>query len=256
MQVAAVIPILIFFGTAMVVAVRLLLLSRRTRQLPEFSLGAGLVLMSVVGMPLAVLGRLPGTIGTPLGNAVFALGLSLVCIGVVMLFAFTSSVFHSENRSARNGLVAVALIMAALDLGLVHAASQGSTLAEIVPRTRPWAIGIVGMVVAAFAWTGFESLRYYRRLRRRRALGLADGVVTNRFLLWGIAGWTAVALCGSIVGFLLAGKAILIEPVALYTLALCGTVMSATWYLTFFPPAFYLRLIGGASHSGSAARPA
>ena len=112
------------------------------------------------------------------------------------------------------------------------------------------------MVVVAFAWTGFESLRLYRQLRRRRALGLADGVVTNRFLLWGIAGCTAVVLCGSNVGFLLAGKAILLEPVSLYTVALCGTVMSATWYLTFFPPAFYLRLIGGASHSGSAARPA
>ena len=48
----------------------------------------------------------------------------------------------------------------------------------------------------------------------------------------------------------------LIEPVALYTMALCGTVMSATWYLTFFPPAFYLRLIGSATPSGSAARPA
>jgi len=256
MRVAAIIPIFIFFGTAMVVAVRLLLLSYRTRQLPEFSLGIGLVLMSVVGMPLAVFGRLPSTVGTPLGNAFFALGLSLVCVGIVLLFAFTSSVFHSENRSARRALVAAALIMAALDLGLIHAASQGSTLAEIIPRTRPWAIGIIAMVVMAFAWTGFESLRYYQQLRRRRALGLADAVVTNRFLLWGIAGWTAVVLCGSNVGFLLAGKAILVEPVALYTMALAGSVLSATWYLTFFPPAFYLRLIGGASQSGSAARPA
>ena len=254
MRVAAIIPIFIFFGTAMVVAVRLLLLSYRTRQLPEFSLGIGLVLMSVVGLPLAASGRLPSTLGTPLGNAVFALGLSLVCIGIALLFAFTWSVFHSGVRSARNTVVAAALIMAALDLGLIHAASQGSTLAEIVPRTRPWAIGIVGMVVMAFAWTGFESLRYYRQLRRRRALGLADAVVTNRFLLWGIAGWTAVALCGSNVGFLLAGKAILVEPAALYTMALCGLVMSATWYLTFFPPGFYLRLVGAASHAGSAAR--
>jgi hypothetical protein len=254
MRIAAIIPIAIFFGTAMVVAVRLLLLSRRTRQFPELSLGMGLVLMSVVGMPLAVSGRLPNTVGTLFGNAVFALGLSLVCVGIALLFAFTWSVFHGEKRSGRNALVAAVLVMAALDLGLIRAASQGSTLAEILPRTRPWAVGIVGMVVVAFAWTGFESLRYYRQLRRRRALGLADAVVTNRFLLWGIAAWTAVVLCGSNVGFLVAGKAILVEPVALYTMALAGSVLSATWYLTFFPPAFYLRIIGGASESGSAAR--
>jgi hypothetical protein len=256
MQIAAVVPIAIFFGTAMVVAVRLLLLARRTRQIPELSLGIGLVLMSVVGLPLAALGRLPSTVGTPMGNAVFALGLSSACIGIALLFVFTASVFHSGRRSARSAVVVAALVMATIDLGLLQAASQGSTLAEILPHTRPWGIGVIAMVVVAFTWTGFESLGYYRQLRRRRAVGLADAVVTNRFLLWGIAGWTAVVLCGSNVGFLLAGKAILVEPLALYTMALCGAVMSATWYLTFFPPAFYVRLIGGASQSRSAARSA
>ena len=106
------------------------------------------------------------------------------------------------------------------------------------------------MVVLAFAWGGFEALRYFFLLRRRQALGLADPVVTNRFLLWAIADWTAVVLCGSVASFLLAGKAVLIDPLALCTIALAGTVMSVTWYLTFFPPAAYLRYVGHAPGEG------
>ncbi len=37
-------------------------------------------------------------------------------------------------------------------------------------------------------WAFFETANYYRMMRRRSALGLADPLVTNRFLLWSI--WT------------------------------------------------------------------
>ena len=39
--------------------------------------------------------------------------------------------------------------------------------------------------LATFAWTSSEALRYYGLMRRRFALGLADAVVVNRFLIWG-----------------------------------------------------------------------
>jgi hypothetical protein len=247
MRITAMIPIVIFFGLAVVVGLRLLSLWWRTRQLPELCIGLGIVLISVVGMPLSALGRLPNTVGTRFGDVVFAVGLSLVCSGIALLFAFTWRVFRAEARWARLAMLAAALAMATLDLGLIHAALQESTLSEVVARTRPWAVGIVSMVILAFAWGGFEALRYFHLLRRRQALGLADPVVTNRFLLWAIADWTAVLLCGSVVSFLLAGKAVLIDPLALCAIALAGTVMSVTWYLTFFPPAAYLRYVRHAS---------
>ncbi len=43
---------------------------------------------------------------------------------------------------------------------------------------------------------------------------------------------------------------VLIDPLALCTIALTGTVMSVTWYLTFFPPAAYLRYVGHAPGEG------
>jgi hypothetical protein len=251
MRVTAFVPVLIFFGMAVVVGVRLMLLFWKTRQLPELCIGLGIVLIAAVGLPLSALGRLPSMLGTPFGKAVFALGLSLACAGIALLFAFNWRVFRAGAGWARNTMLVVSLTMVTLDLGLIHAASQGSTLSEVVHRTRPWATGIVAMVVLAFAWGGFEALRYYRLLRRRRALGLADPVVTNRFLLWAVADWAAVVLCASVAGFLLVGRAVLVDPVALYTIALCGSVMSVTWYLTFFPPTAYLRLLRGASEDGA-----
>jgi hypothetical protein len=250
MRTTAMIPIVIFFGMAVVVGLRLLSLWWRTRQLPELCIGLGIVLISVVGMPLSALGRLPNTVGTRFGDVVFAVGLSLACSGIALLFAFTWRVFRAEALWARLVMLAVSFAMAVLDLGLIHAASQVSALSDILPLTRPWAVGIVSMVVLSFAWGGFEALRYFRLLRRRQALGLADPVVTNRFLLWAIADWTAVVLCGSVASFLLAGKAVLIDPLALCTVALTGTVMSVSWYLTFFPPAAYLRYVGHAPGEG------
>ena len=35
-------------------------------------------------------------------------------------------------------------------------------------------------------WGAAESLRYFSMMRRRAKLGLADPLVTNRFLLWGL----------------------------------------------------------------------
>jgi hypothetical protein len=247
MHTAAFVPVVFFFVTTLVVAVRLLALWRRTRELPEFAIGMGVVLVSVIGMPLSVAGRLPQTVATPFGNAVFGVGFVFVCAGITLFFVFTASVFHAGSRWARAAVVVAGIALAATATGLIRAASFGNDIAEIIAHTRSWAIGAVGMLVAAFAWTAFESLRYHRQLRRRRALGLSDPVIENRFLLWGVGGVAMAVMAGSIAGFLVAGKAVLLEPLALGIMAASGVVMGSTWLLTFFPPRFYLRLIGGES---------
>jgi hypothetical protein len=247
MHAAAFAPVVFFFVITLVVAVRLLALWRRTRALPEFAIGMGVVLVSVIGMPLALAGRLPQTVATPFGNAVFGVGFVCVCAGITLFFVFTASVFHAGSRWARAAVVVTGIMLAATAAGLIRAASFCNDIAEVVAHTRPWAIGTVGMLAAAFVWTAFESLRYHGQLRRRRALRLADPVVENRFLLWGIGGVSMVVLAGSLAGFLLARKAVLLEPWALGIMAASGLVMGSTWLLTFFPPRFYLRLIGGES---------
>jgi hypothetical protein len=247
MRAAALIPLGFFLATALVVATRLLVLWRRTRQLPEFAIGMGVVLVTVIGLPLAVAGRLPRTVATPFGDAVFGVGLVCVCAGITLFFVFTTRVFHARARWARAAEFALGIVMALIAAGLIRAASLGSDVTEVIGHTRPWAIAVVGMLAAAFGWSGCESLRCFAQLRRRRALGIGDPVVENRFLLWGIAGLTTVILAVSLAGFLAAGRLVLLEPVALFLMAGCGLLMGGTWLLTFFPPGFYLRRIGAAS---------
>lgn len=247
MRAAALIPLVFFFAAALVVATRLLLLWRRTRQLPEFAIGMGVMWINVIGMPLTVVGRLPETVGTDLGDAAFGIGMVFVCAGITLFFFFTTRVFHARARWARVAEIVLGIAMAALAVGMLRAASIGSDVVEIIGHTRPWAIALVGMLAAAFGWSGIESLRCWAQLRRRRALGLGDPVLENRFLLWGTGGLTVVILATSIAGFLAAGRLVLMEPVALFVMAASGLVMGGTWLLTFFPPAFYLRRIVGAA---------
>jgi hypothetical protein len=249
----ALIPVLVFLLAMLLVAVRLLALARRSRRFPELAIGLGVVSIAAVGLPLSIAGRVPQTVGTPLGSTIFALGQLSVAAGVTLFFAFTAHVFHPGRRAARAVVIAACAAALACASGLVQASSGGGELREMLARTRPWAIATVALFVTAFGWSGVESLRHYGRLRRRRALGLWDPVVANRFLLWGIGGVAMVAMAATIAGLLAAGRAVLLDPTALAVMAVCGVVMSATWMLTFVPPAAYCRWLAG---PGPAGRPA
>ena len=99
------------------------------------------------------------------------------------------------------------------------------------------------MVGLSFLWTALESLTYHRMLRRRLALGLADPVVVNRFLLWALSGLALVALCGGIGASILAGYAPLRDGPPLLCIGGASVVASVTWYLAFLPPAGYVRFL-------------
>ena len=102
---------------------------------------------------------------------------------------------------------------------------------------------VLASVGVAFGWAAGEALGHYRASRRQRALGLADPVLANRFLLWGVASVTSSVLMGGIVACVLTRMTILHEPLPLAAMAASGAVMSGTWYLTFFPPRSYQRFI-------------
>jgi hypothetical protein len=249
-KLAAILPILAFVLVATTVGVRLLLLSRRTRQLPELSIGLGLSLIPLLGMPLSAMGRVPALVGTDLGNAALTAGVATVCVGIALFFVFTWRVFRAASFWATGLVIAAFAFLAVIPAGFGFAGWQQAELEEILPRTRPWAMSMVGMLMLALAWTGIESLRYHRLMRRRRALGLADPVVVNRFLLWGVGSLAGVLLCTSNIAFLLAGISILVEPAALYLIAATGTVMAATWYFTFLPPERYLSFLRRGAEEG------
>jgi hypothetical protein len=237
---AALVPIGLFSVILTCVGVRLIALARRTRELPEFALGSGLMLIAFVGLPLSALGRIPALVGSTLGHVVFAMGIFFVAWGIANLYLFTWRVFRRGETWASAFAIGCGVALLVSSTAIAYEGSQGNTLAEILPRTRPWSLAIMGMVLLHFAWSGLESLRYYRLLRRRMLLGLADPVVVNRFLLWGVSSLTAVGLCAGLALCAVAKLTILRDPIPLSLMAVAGCVKSLSWTLTFFPPQAYL----------------
>jgi hypothetical protein len=234
------------------VGARLALVARRTRGLPELAMGVGLLCVTALGLPLTAVARLPGVVATPAGDALFGVGLAFSLTGILLVHVFTWRVFRPDSAWARAGLVLAGAALVVEWLGMMHASGRGTTLEEILPHTRPWAIAVVATVAVAFTWTAAESLHYHALLRRRMALGLADPVVANRFLLWAVGGVATALLCVALVACMRAGLAPLRHPVPLAIISVAGIATSVAWSLAFLPPTAYLRWVRARAQSGAA----
>ena len=100
-----------------------------------------------------------------------------------------------------------------------------------------------------------EATRYYKMMKKRVQLGLADPVVTNRFLLW------ALAAAGGVM-MMLTSVPPVIAPgsqnplMALDLFAFFGCAFSIIYGLAFFPPTRYRNWLNatapGAGSEGAA----
>lgn len=140
--------------------------------------------------------------------------------------------------------------------------ATGEFFVQVFPGPAYWLERAI--FTGAFAWAAAESLRYYAVQRRRLRVGLADAIVANRFLLWGL--W-AVAMAGLTLSDLVARIAyvwrtgertlVLAEeamPIIVVTVAITsvvGAIAAATLWLTFFPAKRYLAWIEADHSQGS-----
>jgi hypothetical protein len=131
----------------------------------------------------------------------------------------------------------MALVATAATVWLAFGIASTEEKSSIV---RGWEILLFSSASAGFLWSAVEAFRYHAMLRRRLALGLADAVVTNRVLLWGLTGGSAAAALVTITLLRLLDVTYS-APIALFTAAVCGLVASSSLYLAFLPPAAYLR---------------
>jgi hypothetical protein len=222
------------------VGVRLLLVSRRTRGFPEFVLGFSIAAITGIGFPIVLLAELRETIGPLLTFAADCFGSFVVAMGFAGFYVFTWRVFRPGSRWAVALTVlgsGAALVATAATVWLAFGIQSIEEKSSIV---RGWEILLFASAAAGFLWSAVEALGYHAMLRRRLALGLADAIVTNRVLLWGLTGVSAgVALVTITLLRLL--DVTYSAPVALFTAAACGLVASVCLYLAFLPPAAYLR---------------
>lgn len=238
----------IFVVGSAVVGVRLLLLARRTRELPELLLGCAILGTAVLGYGVLIVGlilrggRLDAE-DVPFAAVVLTgIGRSLHNVGVTFFFLFILKVFRSGQTWA--WLVAGVALLVHWG-GFAWGAAAGSFRLEVVGSVA-WLCEYV-VVWAYPLWLALESFRYWSLMRRRKALGFADPMVTNRFALWGTGSlWSALAIWTASVPFFLVDQPEVwasVAPVIHIATAAAGLASITCSYLAFLPPAWYARRI-------------
>lgn len=213
-----------FTLASLVVGARLLALAARTRALAEAAFGTSLFLGGAGYLLLVLAFRVVAVESAPLPLAV---GNLLLHIGSMALAIGTWRVFRPAERWP--GAVVAAI-------GVVLATSFAIRLAyvQVVPPPASvfWMSTLAG--AAVYAWSAEESLRYWRMMRRREALGLADPAITQRFGLWGLCTACAVGMhAASVAGRVIAGDAL--PPAAVVASSALGLVAAVSLSLAFFP---------------------
>jgi hypothetical protein len=237
-----------------VVGARLLVRARRSRGVPELLAGLTYLCAPGLGYPL-------GIVSDQIPNRALALPMNLV--GEVLLVSglscylfFTVRVFRRSSPWARASawLGTAALLYAGL-------ATEYAVIAYPDPEEAfahshaPLATLLVVLLVT-FGWTGLEGVRYYGMMRKRMALGLADAVVTNRFLLWGLNGLVSVAWIGVCVVLIAVGENPGMNGIGIAVTSAGGLGNTILLLLIFIPPAGYSRWIERWSARGAALTPA
>jgi hypothetical protein len=226
-----------FIAASFVVGVRLLVLARRTRKLPELAVGANLVLAGAVGYSLLLAAESFHLFPAPLDGLASFAGVLGISIGSACIALFSRQVFRPTSRAAQ---LALACVVAWLALGIwgswtLHVSRVSSGVGGWFGHWGP-NLGIL----AAYGWSTFEPLRYHALMRRRVLIGIADPLVANRFLLWSlgtlsVCAVTLIHLVAQLLGHyeLPPSLVSVVSPLVL--------IAAVAEWLAFFPPAAYRR---------------
>ena len=183
MQAIAILSMVFTAAVTLTVGVRLLLVARRTRGLPEVLFGFTF-LSTALGQAFGEIGmRVLWSTPGPLATTMNALTFALLTLGTAALGLVVWRVFRPGKGwgaalcAAGCGLILMAYAVRLWDGDFVDRNGQ----------TRGYLLHITARGIL-IAWTATEAIHYWSLLRRRLALGLADPVATNQILLWGISG--------------------------------------------------------------------
>lgn len=245
---------LVFVLVSAVVGARLVQLARHTRQQPELLLGSAILGTAVLGYGVLIAAAilrgndLSAASATPTTIALSAIGQTLHAAGVTCFLLFILRVFHPRDGWAHAlGGVAGLLLWG----GLAWSAWRGAFVVNDSGSAAWWCEYAV--IWTYPLWIGIESLRYWRIMRRRVALGLGDPLVANRFALWGFGSiGSAGAIWTASIPFFLLGHpdllASLTPPIHVVT-AIAGLTSVGCSYLAFLPPPWYARRIEAAANA-------
>lgn len=219
----------IFFLASLAVGVRLLLLARRTRQLPELALAIGFLVGGVLGYGLLAAVTADLTPAGVLGDVAVYLGSASLRLGALMVAFFTWRVFRPDEAWAKGWFT---LLCALAVAGLVTRVAVGPVKHTQDSALLFWTANL--LTTGCYTWGTIESVRFHRVLRRRERLGLGDPAVATRVMLWAIGtGCPALVTLLSYLAWF-RGEDPLRSPFQSVSYLLIATSAVAAW-LAFFP---------------------
>lgn len=224
---------LVTLGVTLVVGGRLLAVARRTRELPELLFGIGFV-SGGIGQGFAQLGQRviwtePGAFATGMNTLLFG----FLLLGTAALYVVIWRVYRPGWTTAGAIFTLAAMPLLCLSYGLRIAGGDFTGQVAASPGVAVHQ-ALRGFL---FGWAAIESLRYHALLRKRRAIGLADPVVTNQILLWGVAAGGMVGLNALVtINLFVLGRSPLADPVSTSLLLVVLAVVSVSMWCAFFPP--------------------
>jgi hypothetical protein len=216
----------------LVVGTRLLLLARRTRELPELAIAIAFLAGGVVGSLLGFVAMM-NYVPTDYVVAVGFVSSAGTQVSSLAIAFFTWRVFRPQARWAGPAFATLCAISIVAVLGRLLDTPE-------VPRGPIGFWSGLTCAVVTYTWTAYEALRYHGLLRRRLHLGLADAAVAHRILLWGVASGCTTGTALVTLGIRVAGLETFPPAVQLAMYGFGFAAAVAIW-LAFFPPAIYQR---------------
>ncbi len=234
---------LIGFSLALlVIAVHLLSIAYRTRKAPELLLGLAFLFM-LFGNFVIVWCIEAEVMPEPLRARWIQFGEVGLDIGFIFAAAFNYRVFRRGAGWAKS----LAWILC---VTLVGAQIASWLMLDHWGRFTAFYWVKFGIRACIYLWTAIEGFSYYRLMSRRVRHGLAEPVVANRFLIWGIAACLAlIMLFGFEVGDVLDFRS---EAGASLSLlgSLSGAPAGVLFWLTFLAPEGYRKFVQRRSSVG------
>lgn len=217
-----------FVVASLALGAKLLGLWRRTREVPELTLGVAFVLGGGLGYLsfFALVVAAGQGAGARTLAALLLLGLACTCLGGLAHAVGVASIFRPGARWTTPVIGAVALWVAGACIAGVLGGPERAGQAF-------WA-AVLG-ILPLYVWAAGEAFTLAHTLHRRARLGLADPVVAHRMAQWGLSSSMVVAITAStFVARLVYGP--VMPPWVGAMNALLGLVAAAAIWLGFFPP--------------------
>jgi len=225
----------------------LLVRAQRMRDLLPALLGLQLLLAMGIGYLLlaaaAVIDQFAPERSVAGVAALMGVGYLSTIAGLLATLVFTHRVFRPGLASGHALVWSIGglMLIGWLAFGVVEGFDPGFR--------GTWFFIMLYGIVAANLWVAWEPLRYWVVARRRLSLGLAEPLVVDRFLLWGLGSLarTAMALCGPaadrLIPLLGADSHLLASAVVLCAASGLGLFASVSYWLPFFPTRAYIRFV-------------